>query len=151
MVRWPLTLVLFALAGCFSSPAATDNPRSPGPAPPTQLHEFTGSLTGVGVVSPTEVSFTGVSTRSQDFIVKDGALRIRFVLTWNPAADLYLDVDGPAGRVFLDHQLPGSLIESRIEYAVEEPAPGQWSTMAWAQGPAVVDYLITVTIDYATT
>lgn len=109
---------------------------------------FEGSMTGVGIVSPAEVSFTGISTRSQGFQVGPAATKLTATLVWDLPADLYLDLDGPDSPVALVNSLTGP-VDRSITFETTGVPAGSWSVHAWAQGPAAVAYSITVTVDYA--
>lgn len=148
-MRWLLVLALLLLAGC-SDPGATSDaaPRTASePARTQDVHGFDGTLTGVGVVSPDQVSFTGISSRSQGFQVQEGATKLTAVLVWDVPADLYLDLDGPNGPVAMQNALTGA-VDRSITFTTDEVPAGSWSVHAWAQGPAAVSYTITVTVDY---
>lgn len=141
--------VLLLLAGCASPttpdrrPVDTDVDGS-GPA----IHILHGNLTGVGIVSPVEVSFFGISSQSQSFQVRDGATRLTAILSWEAPADLYLDVHDPEREVVQSNALMGPL-ERTVRFETTEVPAGQWSAMAWAQGPAATAYTITIMVDYS--
>jgi hypothetical protein len=118
-------------------------------APHQDVLEFEGGLTGVGYVTPVETGFVGISSRAQRFEVGEHATRLTAVLTWDVPAVVYLSVhDGQRSR-FYDHQSPEDALENSVSFETTDVQADRWLVMVWAQGPAVVEYRITVTIDYA--
>jgi hypothetical protein len=158
MANWHmLAAALLLLSGC-ASPEANDVPTdSDGATPADQsasgpwqdVLEFEGSLTGAGYVTPVETAFYGIASQGQGFVVRDSATKLVATLVWDTPADLYLAVVGP-DLYFKDHQLPDSLLERTVTFTTNDVVPGTWSVMAWVQGPAAVNYRVTVTVDYAT-
>ena len=145
----PAAAVLLLLAGCASPTAPDGLPADTdmdGTAP--AVHILHGNLTGAGVVSPMEVSFYGISSRSQSFQVREGATRLTAVLAWDAPADLYLDLHDPERQVVQSNAFTGPL-ERTVRFETTEVLAGQWSAMAWAQGPAVTAYTITITVDHS--
>ena len=165
MARWPLLCVALLLAGCSSPQSDTVPPDDVEPAPEVndgtlpgmerpdgpyqEVLVFTGQMTGTGYVTPVQNGFVGIITMPQSFYVDEGATRLAVEMTWDVPGFYYLDVEGPDGQVFMDHQLPQSKVIGAITYVTEEVPEGGWEVMARAQGPAAVQYVITATIDYA--
>jgi len=159
-----MSVSAFLLAGCSShapAPAASvaaapapdarvaRDPAAPAAVGPHQdVLGFDGGLKGAGVVSPAETGFAGESTIAQPFGVADNATKLSAVLTWSgPPADIYLELVGPNGLVFMDDA--ADPLGATVTYPGGAALAGDWHVMAWAQGPAVGTYHIDVTVDYA--
>jgi hypothetical protein len=171
MARWPILLLsTLLLAGCSSPPATDDGveddtgaaapkpsegdvmPQAPsnlGWEPWTRVTY--GTNRGVGAMPPGDgCHFVGVSTMDDGFLVRDGAA-VQVTLTWNVSAPsaIYLVLWLPGQEALVLDGLPLGVVERRIEYSNDAAPAGTWGASVCHQGPAVVDYALTVAVSHA--